>query len=291
VVKLDLVCVCEFSKSLERAAKHSSLSFAHNTKGHLYSTVYLEETSFLVIKKIDRTIVQHLDFMIFTNDPGPVKRGRQDFNADVVSQNFKKIRISSNKEGNQEEDDYNGDADFPSASPLVTSPRRRGLDPMYFSIKKKAGRHVDYLEDDLIRKSRRRSWEQNSVASGVPPSDFALSIPSSIGPHPTTDMHYLSSVSSSSSRSPPSRNDGHAYFSRQQQQQYPHPPLVSSHLTSSSDNTGVTHSEWFALGSGSGGSEDLNSTYGLHGHHQDSYQQDGGHSSDDCEDMLVTDGR
>jgi hypothetical protein len=46
---------------------------------------------------------------------------------------------------------------------------------------------VDSLIDDLIRKSRRPTYEQSSVALTIPPSSDVF-IPSSIGPHPGTDM-------------------------------------------------------------------------------------------------------
>ena len=199
--------------------------------------------------------------MIYTEEAGPIKRDRDDFNEDIVSKELKRIRISSQPDSDlaENEDDYcdNKDRIFRRQPTAV---RRSGLDPLYFLPRQKGVRHVDFLEDELVRKSRRHSWEQQSVSSSVTPSEFALIFPSSVGPHPTTDMRYLSH----SSRSTGQGTEVHEGFSHRQEA----PRHTSSHTSSS-----VTHSDWFAMSCG-GGSDSVE-------------LYDTGYNSDDCEDMVV----
>lgn len=57
--------------------------------------------------------------------------------------------------------------------------------------KPKYGRKIDVLIDDIIRKSQRQSESQNNYAL-IPTPDTSIWIPPAIGPHPTTDHHYIS---------------------------------------------------------------------------------------------------
>jgi hypothetical protein len=194
--------------------------------------------------------------MIFTSNSGPVKRSRNEVSDEAVFKNLKKIRISTMDSENGEENDDDYDESIVHNSTIPPRKDDIDVDPLYFSPRRRGIRHVDEIVDDLIRKSRRRSWEQQSVASIVPPSDFALSIPTNIGPHPGTDMHYLS-------RSQCSR--GVELLPSSHHQHHTH--------TASPTTDTMTHQEWFALGYG--GDENIT--------------RDDEYSSDDCEDMIVTD--
>ena len=181
-----------------------------------------------------------------SNEMGHVKRTRDDFSEDVVSKNLKRIRISEREDGENDDDFYDEEEPI---NHTETMPRRSTLDPLYFSPGQK-GRHIDILEDDLIRKSRRRSMEQTSVASSIPASNFAVILPPAIGPHPATDVRYLS-------RQAMDHAFRHSHTERRQ---------------SDTPDT-VTHQEWFAL-----------SGYGNNS--MPSYEES--YDSDDCEDMVVT---
>lgn len=93
--------------------------------------------------------------------------------------------------------------------------------------------YVDYLVDDLVRKTRRLAWQSNISPSPSTALDL-ISLPT-VGPHPLTDHHHLSLPKSPVSDSVPKKYISHGNFFNGQ----------GLHSTSQTHAHEVSHSDWF----------------------------------------------